>query len=132
MVSANSVGRHHLTTTENYRIASNWQSNVLYGNKGNGTFQDVTATVGLDFAGNQGTSNGTFYLNNSAGLWLRGSIGTTESFMRIGHSLLALIAAFVGGQLAHRLHGNRREPVQEPARPRGSTSAVGSEDRVHG
>ena len=84
-------------------VANNSQPNALYLNKGNGTFQDVTATVGLS-PGNQVTTTARSYLNNSAGLIVRGSIGTTENFMRIGHSLFALIAAFVGGQLSRRLY----------------------------
>jgi hypothetical protein len=98
-------------------VVNDWQSNVLYVNKGNGTFQDVTATVGLDFAGNQGTSNGTFYLNNSAGLWLRGSSGTPENFMRIGHSLFALTLAFVGGQLSRCFHSRSLRRAPEPGSP---------------
>jgi hypothetical protein len=35
---------------------------------------------------------------------LVGSSGTTEYFVRIGHSLLALIAAFLGGLLSRYLH----------------------------
>jgi hypothetical protein len=34
---------------------------------------------------------------------LGGWSGTTENFMRIGHSLLALLAGWVGGQLSRRL-----------------------------
>ena len=79
-------------------VANNSQPNVLYLNKGNGTFEDVTASAGLNPAGNQVTGSGSIFLNNLS--WLKGSIGTTENFVRIGHSLLALIAAFLGGQLS--------------------------------
>jgi hypothetical protein len=106
-------------------VANNWQSNVLYINKGNGTFQDVTASAGLS-PGNQVTNNDGLFLNLSSGPSVRGSTGTTENFMRIGHSVLALIAACAGGQISRRLYGKSGETVQEPARPRGSTSAVGS------
>jgi hypothetical protein len=99
-------------------LVVNGQPNALYLDKGNGTFQDVTATVGLDY-----TANGTLVLNKSAGLRL---VGATENFTRIGHSLIALIAASIGGQLSRRLYGNKREPVQEPASPQGSTSSDGS------
>jgi hypothetical protein len=108
-------------------VVNNSQPNALYLNKGNGRFQDVTATVGLS-PGNQVTSNGRLVLNISSGQWARGSIGTTENFMRIGHSLFALIAAVVGGQLSRRLYGTDRESVREPARPQGSTSPVGTGD----
>ena len=57
----------------------------------------MTASAGLNPAGNQVTGSGNLYLNNSAGIWLRGSVGTTENFMRIGHSLVALILAFLVG-----------------------------------
>jgi hypothetical protein len=44
-------------------VANNSQPGALYVNKGNRTFQDVTATVGLDYTGNC-----TLDDNNSAGL----------------------------------------------------------------
>ncbi len=80
-------------------IVANWQSDA---NKGNGTFQDVTEVVGLNYAGHT-------LLHNPSGLWL---VGTTENFMRIGHSLFALIAAFLGGQLSRRLYTPYHEAVQ--------------------
>jgi hypothetical protein len=45
----------------------------------------------------------------ATGRLLAGWGGTTENFVRIGHSLLALIAAFLGGQLSRRFcakHGD--------------------------
>jgi FG-GAP-like repeat len=83
---------------------ANSQSNVLYLNKGNGTFPDVTADAGLNPAGNQVMGNGRLSLNISAGQWLRGSVGSSENFIRIGHSLFALIAALLGGWLSRSLH----------------------------
>ena len=65
------------------------------------TFQDITAATGL----------------NSAGLSLTGSIGTTDNFVRIGHSLIALIVAFVGGQLSCHLHAKNREPIAGSVNP---------------
>jgi hypothetical protein len=82
-------------------VANNSQPNALYIRNGNGTFQDVTATVGLDYTG-----NGTLVLKNSAGLGLG---GTTENFVRIGHSLFALIAALIGGLLSRHLHEKNRQ-----------------------
>jgi hypothetical protein len=70
------------------------------------------------------------YLNKGNGtfrLWV-----LAKNFMRIGHSLLALIAGVVGGQLSRRLYGTGREPVRDPARPRGSSSPVGSGDPADG
>jgi hypothetical protein len=87
-------------------LVNNSQPNVLYRNKGNGTFQDLTVVAGLNPAG-----SGTSFLNNSAGLWLRGSGGTTVNFFGIGHSLFALIMAFVGGRLSGYLYARNAEPV---------------------
>ncbi len=52
---------------------------------------------------------------------------TTENFMRIGHSLLALIAAFVGGLLSRQLHGKKHQAVRELVNPLGSHS-TGAKD----
>ncbi len=101
------------------------QSHTLYVYKGDGTFQNVTGTLGLNQLGNQETTPDTILLNMASG---PGRVVTTENFMRIGHSLIALIAAMIGGQLSRQLYGKKREPVQEPARPQGSTSSVGSKD----
>ncbi len=38
---------------------------------------------------------------------LGGSSGTSANFVRIGHSLLALVAAFLGGLLSRHLHAKR-------------------------
>ena len=76
-------------------VAKNPQPSALYVNKGNGKFEDVTTTVGLDYTG-----NGTLVLNNSAGL---AAVGTSESFKRIGHSIFALLVAVFGGLLSQYL-----------------------------
>jgi hypothetical protein len=39
----------------------------------------------------------------TTGRLLGGWAGTTENFVRIGHSLLALIVAFLGGRLSRHL-----------------------------
>jgi hypothetical protein len=77
-------------------VVNNSQHNALYSNKGNGTFDDVTAVAGLKPAGNQ-----AWFSIRPA---LAGSIGATENFVRIGHSLLAVVAALLGGQLSRYLH----------------------------
>ncbi len=59
------------------------------------------------------------YLDKGNGGWIKdlsaaglvGPVGTTENFIRIGHSLLALIAGFLGGQLSRHLFSKNREPV---------------------
>jgi len=63
-----------------------------------------------------------WFPNILAGQSLTGSSGTTESFVRIGHSLLALIAAFVGGQLSRHLYGKNWEQVRGSINPMGSIS----------
>ena len=59
--------------------------------------------AGVNPAGNEVTSGGWF--PNA----LAGSNGTTENFIRIGHSLIALIAAFLGGLLSRHLHASNLE-----------------------
>jgi hypothetical protein len=82
------------------------QANALYVNKGNGTFQDVTTTVGLNSVGNQGTTADMIFVNTPSGMWL---VGSTENFIHIGLSLCALIVAFLGGQLSRRLYNKDRQ-----------------------
>jgi hypothetical protein len=84
-------------------IVNQPQPNALYLDKGNGTFQDVTASAGLN-SGNQATGSGSFYFS-TARLLVRGSVGTTENFIRIGHSFLALVVAMIGGQLSRHIFG---------------------------
>ncbi len=46
--------------------------------------------------------------------WLRGGgSGKTEKFVRIGHSLLAIIVASMGGYISRYLYTNNREAVKE-------------------
>ena len=85
-------------------VVNNSKPNAVNLKKVNGTFQDVTTSAGLNLPSNQVIGNGRLFLNNSAGLWLRGSGGTTVSFMRIGHSLFALIVALLGGRLSGYLY----------------------------
>jgi hypothetical protein len=78
-------------------VANNSQPVPLYVDKGNGTFEDETLATG---------SNTAWFLNSFVG-----SRGTREHFVRIGHSLLALIAAFLGGLISRHLYAKNREPV---------------------
>jgi hypothetical protein len=66
--------------------------------------------------------------DTATGRLVGGWSGMSETFVRIGHSLIALIAAVVGGQFSRRLYGTERESALEPARPQGSSSPVGTED----
>jgi len=97
-------------------VVNKSQPNTLYLNKGTGTFEDVTAVAGLNPAGKQVMGKG-WVSNILVGPSMAGSSGTTENFVRIGHSLLALIAAFVSGQLSRRLFDNIREPVSGSVNP---------------
>ncbi len=83
-------------------VANNSQQNALYRNKGNGTFEDVTAATGLNSARLSNISGAPSLVRSS---------GTTENFVRIGHSLVALITAFLGGQLSRHLFNKNREPI---------------------
>ncbi len=58
----------------------------------------------------------------TTGKLLTGPFATTENFIRIGHSLLALLLAFVGGHLSRHLYSQGREdrsnpPSASPASP---------------
>ena len=46
---------------------------------------------------------------------MAGSSGTTENFVRIGHSFHALIAAILGGLLSRVLHARKLERTSEPS-----------------
>jgi hypothetical protein len=100
-------------------LVNNSQPGSLYRNQGNGKFHDVTATVGF----NQLSSQGAIFRNTPSGLWL---VGNTENFVRIGHSLVALIAAYLGGKLSRRLYDKGRQPAS------GSASRLGSNPDASG
>jgi FG-GAP-like repeat len=84
----------------------------LFLNKGNDTLDDVTAAAGSNRAGRQ-----TWLSNIFVGASLKGSNGTTENFVRIGQSLLALIAAFGGGLISRYFFAKNREPDSRPVNP---------------
>jgi hypothetical protein len=89
-------------------LANNPNPIALTVNNGNGTFEDVTAVAGLNTAGFS-----SIFLETSP----NGSRGTTENFIRIGHSLLALMAAFLGGLLSRHFHAKNREPDSGEVNP---------------
>jgi hypothetical protein len=91
-------------------VANSAQPDVLYRNRGNGSFQDVTAAAGLNPSGRQAADTDAIFLNLSSPPPPMGSIGTDANFRRIGHSLLALAAALLGGRLSRRLHRGSRPP----------------------
>ncbi len=86
-------------------VASNSQPNVLYVNKGNGAFEDATSAAG---------STTAWIVKSLAGPRPAGSSGTTENFIRIGHLLLALIAALLGGQLSRYLYTKNTQRSSAP------------------
>jgi hypothetical protein len=58
----------------------------------------------------------------TTGKLLTGPFATTENFIRIGHSLLAMLLAFVGGRLSRHLYDRGRDdrsnpPSDSPASP---------------
>jgi hypothetical protein len=69
---------------------------AFYRNNGDGTFQDESAAAGLKPASK--------LYNSFVGAALTGPAGTTENFVRIGHSLFTLVAAFLGGRLSRYVH----------------------------
>jgi len=103
-----------------------WDS---WSNKQNQNNQSVNSTSIAFFPQGNLPANSHRYVNWD---WIvTGSFGGTatiwaENFVRIGHSLLALIAAFVGGHLSRHLYDKNRQAVQGPASPLASTSSDAS------
>jgi hypothetical protein len=93
-------------------VANNAQQNALYRKNGNGTFSDITAVAGLNSAAKQAS-----FTNILARSSLTRSIGTTENFLRIGHSLIVCVAALLGGQLSRYLHSRDRGTALELSSP---------------
>jgi hypothetical protein len=79
---------------------------IQFTGTGSGTPGNQVQAVAFSPDGRQlaTSSQGTVRLwNVSTGKLLGGWGGTTENFVRIGHSLFALIVAFLGGQLSRHL-----------------------------
>lgn len=85
----------------NLLVEVNSQTVALAVNTGNGNLTDVPVVAGSK----------PWFPNILTGPPLTGSSGTTENFMRIGHSLLALIAACLGGLLSRYFVAENRGPV---------------------
>ena len=84
---------------------------MLTGNSGTASNQVQNVAISVD--GNQlATSNqGQVRIwDATTGRLLGGWSGTTENFMRIGHSLFALLAGWFGGLLSRRLWQASRSP----------------------
>jgi hypothetical protein len=106
-------------------VANNSQPNAVFVNKGNGTFPAITTTVGVNYARDAATNHGVIFLNNSVGI---GLVGTSANFMRIGHSICALMVALLGGLFSRHLYEMNRQRLQATDSQRVSTSPVGSGD----
>jgi hypothetical protein len=61
-------------------------------------------TTGTTLVTNQAT--GVRFWNAATGAPMAGPNGTSENFVRIGHSLLALVLAMIGGHLSRTLRGS--------------------------
>ena len=85
-------------------VVNNHYTNALFLNKGNGDWlEDVTAAAGSNGPGKQ-----TWFRNILARRSLTG-FGTTENFVRIGHSILTIVTALLGGQLSRHLDTKNRQ-----------------------
>ena len=100
-----------------HRWQINSQPSVVNLNKGNGTFEEEKVVTFADAGSNM-----------LDGPLLPRSTGTTENFVRIGHSLLALITALMGGYLSRHFYAKNRQTLPAPDSPQISTSSVGSGD----
>ena len=87
----------------------------LVGTRSGSSGNQVQAVAFSPQGGQLDTSNlGTVKLwDATTGRLLGGWAGTTENFVRIGHSLLALLAGWLGGLLSRRLWRGSRPPEPE-------------------
>jgi hypothetical protein len=91
--------------------------------------KDNVATARVAVSGNLAQTDGwsawAFPVwDATTGKGLNGARGTTENFLRIGHSLIALMLAWLGGHLSRGLYiANRHPEGSEESRP--SASAPG-------
>jgi hypothetical protein len=100
-------------TTINSGIGSGTGNNQVY---------SITVTAG----GTQLVTSGQGQLrlwNAATGKLLGGWSGTTENFVRIGHSLFVLLVGWFGGQLSRRLR--RTSTLAEPATAIESVGTLG-------
>ena len=83
---------------------------------GSGTSINQTRNLAINAVGNEVTAigwGGVWLYDRTTGKLLSGWSGTTENFIRIGHSLFALLAGWIGGLLSRRLcrSSRTREPT---------------------
>ncbi len=83
----------------------------------NGTLDDLTTVPGAIPAVNPAPS----FWDRLLGILPTRSSGTTENFVRIGHSLFALAVGWLGGCISRRLSTSRPEVREESVISQGST-----------
>jgi hypothetical protein len=98
-------------TTDLYVVNS--QAHALVVDKANGAIAGSTPITGPNSANNRASGNGWLFLLNSVGRWMRGPVGSPENFVRIGHSLLALVVAVIGGQVSRHLHATNNGATRQ-------------------
>jgi hypothetical protein len=89
---------------------------VVRGYSGTGLNQVSNGTPALNGIKTASAGQGPARLWDAAtGKMLGGWSGTTENFVRIGHSLFALLAGWLGGQLSRRLCRSSSDPERSAA-----------------
>ncbi len=79
---------------------------ILISHPGSGTGNNQVSNVAFALSGIRAASAGQSQVmlwDAATGKLLNGWSGTTENFVRIGHSLFALLVGWLGGQLSRRL-----------------------------
>jgi hypothetical protein len=98
-------------TTDLYVVNS--QTHALIVDKGNGAVASSTPNTASSPVNNRVSGSGWLFLLNSVGRWMRGPVGSPENFVRIGHSLFALVIAVVVGQVSRQLYAKNRAVGQD-------------------
>ena len=80
---------------------------IQFAGSASGSPSNQVQSIAFTAVGNQRDVN--------TGRLLGGWSGSTENFIRIGHSLLALLAGWLGGQLSRRLCRSSRRPEASTA-----------------
>lgn len=91
----------------------NSQTHAFIQNKGAAMSKIIAPKVDPSSGSTRPSGSGWLFLLNSVGRWMTGTVRSSENFVRIGHSLFALVAAFAGGQVSLRLGLKSREASQE-------------------
>jgi hypothetical protein len=87
-----------------------------------GSPSNQVQSIFLSIDGNQAATDG----QGKVAIWKAvtgGWSGSTENFVRIGHSLFALLAGWLGGQLSRRLCRPSRSPEPNTAVDAGGTAS---------